>query len=203
MLARGQLAGSDGREPYPQDAVLTDRPVAADAGTEHDLDPELFAAFANESSLIGLPGVDLAAGKLPQPGQSWRLGSLRGKHAIAIDDRRTDDHLPLSLHSRAVCHDRAMPQQPLTDDDVIRALAELDGWTGDTGSLRRSVKAPSFTAGISLVDAVAEVAEAMDHHPDIDIRWTTITFTCSTHSAGGVTELDVALARRIDELARG
>ncbi len=41
----------------------------------------------------------------------------------------------------------------------------------------------------------------MDHHPDIDIRWTTITFTCSTHSAGGVTELDVELARMIDDLA--
>jgi 4a-hydroxytetrahydrobiopterin dehydratase len=96
-----------------------------------------------------------------------------------------------------------MPQRPLTHDEVVRALAELDGWTDDTTSLRRSVKAPSFIAGIRLVDAVAEVAEAMDHHPDIDIRWTTITFVCSTHSAGGVTELDVALARRIDELARG
>jgi 4a-hydroxytetrahydrobiopterin dehydratase len=41
----------------------------------------------------------------------------------------------------------------------------------------------------------------MDHHPDIDIRWTTITFTCSTHSAGGVTEVDVELARLIDDLA--
>jgi 4a-hydroxytetrahydrobiopterin dehydratase len=63
------------------------------------------------------------------------------------------------------------------------------------------VKAASFAAGIRLVDAVAQVAEVMDHHPDIDIRWTTISFTCSTHSAGGVTELDVELARRIDDLA--
>jgi 4a-hydroxytetrahydrobiopterin dehydratase len=203
MLARGQLAGSDGREPHSQDTVFTDRPVATDPRAEHDLDPELFAAFANERGLVGLPGVDLAAGELPQPGQGGRLGSLRGKHPIAVDDRRSDDHLPLWSHSGAVCHDGQMPQQTLTDDEVVRALTELDGWTGDTSSLRRSVKAPSFTAGIRLVDAVAEVAEVMDHHPDIDIRWTTITFTCSTHSAGGVTELDVALARRIDELARG
>ena len=94
-----------------------------------------------------------------------------------------------------------MPPRTLSPDDVARALAELDGWTGDASQLRRSVKAPSFAAGIRLVDAVAEVAEEMDHHPDIDIRWTTITFTCSTHSAGGVTELDVALAHRIDDLA--
>ncbi|HTC70597.1 MAG TPA: 4a-hydroxytetrahydrobiopterin dehydratase, partial [Acidothermaceae bacterium] len=103
--------------------------------------------------------------------------------------------------SRAVCHDRTMPQQPLTQDEVASALADLDGWTGDTTSLHRSIKASSFLAGIGLVDAVAKVAEEMDHHPDVDIRWTTITFTCSTHSAGGVTELDVALARRINELA--
>lgn len=94
-----------------------------------------------------------------------------------------------------------MPQI-LSQDEIAGALTELDGWTGDTSQLRRSVKAPTFTSGIRLVDAVAEVAEQLDHHPDIDIRWTTITFTCSTHSAGGVTALDVALAHRIDELAR-
>jgi 4a-hydroxytetrahydrobiopterin dehydratase len=94
-------------------------------------------------------------------------------------------------------------QQPLSAVDVAKALAELTDWTGDTTSLHRSIKAATFAAGIQLVDAVAEIADAMDHHPDIDIRWTTITFTCSTHSAGGVTELDVELARRIDDLAAG
>lgn len=94
-----------------------------------------------------------------------------------------------------------MPPQILSKEEIARALVELDGWTSDAGQLRRSVKAASFAAGIRLVDAVAEVADAMDHHPDIDIRWTTITFTCSTHSAGGVTELDVALAGRINDLA--
>ena len=92
-------------------------------------------------------------------------------------------------------------QEQLSAVDVARALAELKDGTGDTTSLRRSIKASSFAAGIQLVDAVAEIADAMDHHPDIDIRWTTITFTCSTHSAGGVTEVDVELARLIDDLA--
>jgi 4a-hydroxytetrahydrobiopterin dehydratase len=51
-----------------------------------------------------------------------------------------------------------------------------------------------------VVDRVAEVAEQLDHHPDIDIRWRTLTFACSTHSAGGVTDRDITLARRIDEI---
>jgi 4a-hydroxytetrahydrobiopterin dehydratase len=89
----------------------------------------------------------------------------------------------------------------LSDDDIAKALAELDGWSGDAKHITRSVTAPTFAEGIKLVDAVAKVAEEMDHHPDIDIRWTTITFACSTHFADGVTGADVELARRIDELA--
>jgi 4a-hydroxytetrahydrobiopterin dehydratase len=89
----------------------------------------------------------------------------------------------------------------LLDADTIRQrLAELPGWSGDTAALRRTVKAPTFLDGIRLVDAVAEVAEELDHHPDIDIRWTSVTFVLSTHSAGGVTERDLTLAGRINEL---
>lgn len=89
----------------------------------------------------------------------------------------------------------------LSADAVTTALTELNGWDGDVLAISRSVTAPTFAAGIRLVDAVAEIADAMDHHPDIDIRWTTITFTCSTHSAHGVTDLDLTLARRINDLA--
>ena len=53
-----------------------------------------------------------------------------------------------------------------------------------------------------MVDRVAEAAEAADHHPDIDIRWRTLTFTCATHSAGGVTGKDVELAGTIDGIVR-
>jgi 4a-hydroxytetrahydrobiopterin dehydratase len=89
----------------------------------------------------------------------------------------------------------------LSDSELDQALAELDGWQGDTSGIRRSVKAPSFADGIRLVDKVAEAADAMDHHPDIDIRWTTITFACASHSDGGVTAADIRLAHRINELA--
>jgi 4a-hydroxytetrahydrobiopterin dehydratase len=88
----------------------------------------------------------------------------------------------------------------LNDDGVSAALAALDGWRGDTASIERTVEMSSFPAAISLVDRVAEVAEEMDHHPDMDIRWRTVTFHCATHSKGGVTDADVELARRIDQI---
>ena len=90
----------------------------------------------------------------------------------------------------------------LSADQIAQDLTEMPGWSGDTTELRRTVKAPTFLAGIHLVDAVAEVAEKLDHHPDIDIRWRTVTFALSTHSAGGVTAHDIALAHQIDDLAR-
>ncbi|MER7275178.1 4a-hydroxytetrahydrobiopterin dehydratase [Dactylosporangium sp. NPDC000244] len=88
----------------------------------------------------------------------------------------------------------------LGNDDVSAALGELAGWSGDAEGIERSVTASSFLDGIRLVAEVAHVAEAADHHPDIDIRWRTLTFRLSTHSAGGVTEKDLALARQINEL---
>ncbi len=80
---------------------------------------------------------------------------------------------------------------------VSAALADLPGWEADGDAIVRSATLPSFPAAIGVVDRVAEIAESRDHHPDIDIRWRTLTFRCSTHSAGGVTDLDVALAAAI------
>ncbi len=211
MLDRRRLARHNGRQPDPQHAVLAYRPITTDPRAEHDVDRKLLAALANQRGFIGLARVNFSPRKLPESGKRRRLGALRSEHPLAVHNRRTDNHLNARLHSRAVCHGLALTprgsagdggfMEQLTAVDVARALAELKDWTGDTTSLRRNVKASSFAAGIRLVDAVAEIADAMDHHPDIDIRWTTITFVCSTHSAGGVTELDVELARRIDDLA--
>ena len=88
----------------------------------------------------------------------------------------------------------------LSSDSVRDAVAVLDGWEGGTDAIVRTVGLRSFPAAIAGVDRVAEVAEAMDHHPDIDIRWRTLTFRCATHSAGGVTTRDIALANRIDRI---
>jgi 4a-hydroxytetrahydrobiopterin dehydratase len=86
--------------------------------------------------------------------------------------------------------------------EITRALEDLPAWSGDTDAIRRTVEAESFPAAIALVNRVAEAAEAADHHPDIDIRWRTVTFVLSTHSAGGVTSKDIAMAAKINELTR-
>jgi 4a-hydroxytetrahydrobiopterin dehydratase len=90
----------------------------------------------------------------------------------------------------------------LSSDDLATALAELDGWSGTTQGIERAIEAPGFLDGIRLVDAVAEAAERADHHPDIDIRWRTVTFRLSTHSKGGVTDNDIALAKEINAIAK-
>ena len=89
----------------------------------------------------------------------------------------------------------------LSDDQIETALSELSGWTREGDAIRRDVTAPTFADGIALVDRVAVIADERNHHPDIDIRWTTITFRLSTHSDGGITGNDVELAREIDRLA--
>ena len=86
----------------------------------------------------------------------------------------------------------------LNDDEVDAAAGKLDGWQRIDGELRRSVTFPEFLDGIEAVRWVAEHAERVDHHPDIDIRWCTVTFALVTHSEGGITDRDVQLARGID-----
>ncbi|KRV49328.1 pterin-4-alpha-carbinolamine dehydratase [Wenjunlia vitaminophila] len=90
-----------------------------------------------------------------------------------------------------------MPEK-LTEDQLTSHLARLPQWRRDGDTLRRTVQARDFPAAIAVVDEVARVAEEMDHHPDIDIRWRTLHFAVSTHSVGGLTELDIQLAQRID-----
>lgn len=87
----------------------------------------------------------------------------------------------------------------LDDAAIAAALDTLPGWEREGDALVRTAKLPSFPAAIAVVDRVAEIAERRDHHPDIDIRWRTLVFRCSTHSKGGITDLDVALAAAINE----
>ncbi|ANE79566.1 4a-hydroxytetrahydrobiopterin dehydratase [Mycobacterium adipatum] len=88
----------------------------------------------------------------------------------------------------------------LTNDQVDAALPDLTGWERSDGALRRSIEFPTFLQGVDAVGRVAELAEQRDHHPDIDIRWRTVTFALVTHSAGGITEQDLQMAKAIDQL---
>jgi 4a-hydroxytetrahydrobiopterin dehydratase len=92
-----------------------------------------------------------------------------------------------------------VPRPPrLSADELAAALPGLPLWSGDVTGLHRSVELPSFRDAVAAIGAIADVAEEMDHHPDIDLRWRTLHLTLVSHSAGGVTELDLELARRID-----
>jgi len=91
----------------------------------------------------------------------------------------------------------------LTDPEIAARLAALPGWMREGDAIRRSFTFPAFAEGIRFVDRVAVLADAADHHPDIDVRWTTVTMVLSTHSAGGLTAKDFDLAARIDAATGG
>lgn len=93
-----------------------------------------------------------------------------------------------------------VPQQPLSAREIDMALRELKGWNRQEGGLRLRVRRPSFSEAIAFVNALAEIAEEMEHHPDIDIRYRNVILFLTTHEVGGVTELDIDLARRINEI---
>lgn len=88
----------------------------------------------------------------------------------------------------------------LSDVEIQRALGALSGWSRRGDALTKTFTFPAFARGIAFVGRVAGAADAMDHHPDIDIRYTKVTTTLSTHSAGGITELDIKLAGEIDRV---
>lgn len=92
----------------------------------------------------------------------------------------------------------------LSQADIDRALAGLDGWTwaGTAGGeISRTFTLPSFPAALVFAGAVGHLAERADHHPDILIQYRRVTLTLSTHSAGGLTEKDMELARQINAIA--
>jgi 4a-hydroxytetrahydrobiopterin dehydratase len=89
----------------------------------------------------------------------------------------------------------------LSDEEITTALAGLPDWAREGDSITRNVELADFRAAMLFTGAVAYLAEAADHHPDILIQWNRVTLTLSTHSAGGLTAADMALAGRIDALA--
>ena len=93
-----------------------------------------------------------------------------------------------------------MGRRDLLDEAAIEAALRDVEWARDGQSLVKRITRADFRDAIAFVNRVAEIAEAMDHHPDIDIRWRTVTLRASTNSAGGLTEMDFAFARAVDPL---
>ena len=92
-------------------------------------------------------------------------------------------------------------RQKLSDLEIQRALGGLAGWSRRGDVLTKTFTFEKFADGIAFVGRVAKKADEMDHHPDIDIRYTKVTMALSTHDAGGITSSDLKLAERIEETA--
>lgn len=91
----------------------------------------------------------------------------------------------------------------LSDIEIQRALGAHPGWSRRGNAIIRTFEFPTFPAAIGFVNRIAEAAERMDHHPDVDIRYTKVTCSLSTHSAGGITPKDFKLAEAIDGVVTG
>ncbi|WP_104526148.1 4a-hydroxytetrahydrobiopterin dehydratase [Blastococcus atacamensis] len=97
-----------------------------------------------------------------------------------------------------------MPRPPrLSPDELAAALHGLPLWSGNGEGIRRSVELATFRDAVAAIVAIADVAEEMDHHPDVDLRYRTLHLSLVSHSAGGVSDLDLTLAARIDALLPG
>lgn len=91
---------------------------------------------------------------------------------------------------------------PLSTEAINAALNELTGWSIDRGKLHRQFQFGSFVEAFGFMSSVALVAESMGHHPEWFNVYNRVTVDLTTHDAGGITELDVNLARRMNELAQ-
>ena len=89
----------------------------------------------------------------------------------------------------------------LTDAEIQQELALLNGWQHNGSAIQRIFRFPDFRAAMQFVNKVAEAAEQANHHPDIDIRYNTVTMALVSHDSGGVTKRDVRMAGAINKIA--
>jgi 4a-hydroxytetrahydrobiopterin dehydratase len=95
-----------------------------------------------------------------------------------------------------------MSRELLDQAEIDARLASLHAdWSGSVGCLSRSIEFAGFPTAVEFINRLAPRCEDLDHHPDLALRWRWVDVVLSTHSAGGVTEMDVTLARAVDEVA--
>jgi 4a-hydroxytetrahydrobiopterin dehydratase len=88
----------------------------------------------------------------------------------------------------------------LSDEEIDERLSGLDGWERHGEAIRKQFRLDDFKGSVDFVNRLTPEAEDMNHHPDLEISWNTVTVSISTHSEGGLTGNDFELARRIDGL---
>ena len=93
-----------------------------------------------------------------------------------------------------------MERKILDPDQLADALSTLEGWTVEEGILKKRSTFENFAASVAYVNRVGELAEAADHHPDISFGWGYAELSLTTHDRGGITDVDISLARSIDRI---
>lgn len=93
-----------------------------------------------------------------------------------------------------------MERRILDTHQLTEALEGLNGWTAEGGSLKKNVTFANFAEALVFVNHVGALAEAADHHPDISFGWGYAGIALTTHDRGGITDVDIALAKKIDQL---
>ncbi len=89
----------------------------------------------------------------------------------------------------------------LNDSEIQQALASLPGWERNGIAIQRVFQFPDFKAAMAFVNKIADAAEQANHHPDIDIRYNKVVMALVSHDSGGVTQRDIRMAGRINQLA--
>ncbi len=93
-----------------------------------------------------------------------------------------------------------MERRILKEDELSEAIQELDGWSIDTIMLKKRLEFENFAKALAFVNKVGALAESADHHPDITFGWGYAEFSVTTHDRGGITDVDIALASKIDQI---
>lgn len=93
-----------------------------------------------------------------------------------------------------------MERRKLSEAEANAELANLTGWEFDDDSIKKSWKFENFAEALEFVNKVGAIAEAADHHPDIKLGWGYAKIKTTTHDRNGVTDHDLALAKRIDAI---
>lgn len=88
----------------------------------------------------------------------------------------------------------------LDDLEIEGFLGEHPQWERDGNAIRRTFRLTDFVAAMGFVTRVALIAQRLNHHPDIDIRWNEVTLMLTSHDAGGITDRDTELARHADRV---
>lgn len=103
---------------------------------------------------------------------------------------------------KMVCSDNAIANSMvLSETEIQTKVADLPGWVVDGQELKRSFKFKNFVEAVDFVNQLVEPAEALAHHPDLEVGYGRVSVSVTTHDAGGLTHLDFALAEKISQLA--